>query len=216
MWQTLETKARFIGQVMTGESDLRRIEDIDGTALTYMAFSSAAPYSTSISTSAPLPVTATAETPRGVQTPVTASAPTPTQSQTRDQVIEEFNTTITAQVEKYSTFQTNCIARLEILKRKLKDVNDLDRANVVKMFDSVSKDFSRVDDSQSTYLGNIQKSFPNSIASPQANPQQTLKAFELKVTAMENTRVEVKKNIDTLSMLINGLNRNPAAPLFTD
>ena len=35
MWQTLETKAKFIGQVMTGESNLRRIEDIDGTALTY-------------------------------------------------------------------------------------------------------------------------------------------------------------------------------------
>jgi N12 class adenine-specific DNA methylase len=35
MWQTLETKARFIGQVMTGQSDLRRIEDIDGTSLTY-------------------------------------------------------------------------------------------------------------------------------------------------------------------------------------
>ena len=35
MWQTLETKARFISQVMTGESDLRRIEDIDGAALTY-------------------------------------------------------------------------------------------------------------------------------------------------------------------------------------
>src|SRR6266568_7133136 len=35
MWQTLETKAKFIGQVMTGESDLRRIEDIDGAALTY-------------------------------------------------------------------------------------------------------------------------------------------------------------------------------------
>jgi N12 class adenine-specific DNA methylase len=35
MWQTLETKAKFIGQVMTGESDLRRIEDIDGTTLTY-------------------------------------------------------------------------------------------------------------------------------------------------------------------------------------
>ena len=34
-WQTLETKARFIAQVMTGESDLRRIEDIDGAALTY-------------------------------------------------------------------------------------------------------------------------------------------------------------------------------------
>ena len=35
LWQCLETKAKFIGQVMTGESDLRRIEDIDGTALTY-------------------------------------------------------------------------------------------------------------------------------------------------------------------------------------
>ena len=35
MWQTLETKARFIAQVMNGESDLRRIEDIDGAALTY-------------------------------------------------------------------------------------------------------------------------------------------------------------------------------------
>ncbi len=35
MWQTLETKAKFIAQVMNGESDLRRIEDIDGTALTY-------------------------------------------------------------------------------------------------------------------------------------------------------------------------------------
>src|SRR6266542_1331153 len=34
-WQVLETKARFIAQVMTGESDLRRIEDIDGAALTY-------------------------------------------------------------------------------------------------------------------------------------------------------------------------------------
>jgi N12 class adenine-specific DNA methylase len=35
MWQTLETKAKFISQVMTGESDLRHIEDVDGTALTY-------------------------------------------------------------------------------------------------------------------------------------------------------------------------------------
>ena len=35
MWQTLETKAKFISQVMTGESDLRRIEDVDSTALTY-------------------------------------------------------------------------------------------------------------------------------------------------------------------------------------
>lgn len=34
-WQVLETKARFIAQVMSGESDLRRIEDIDGAALTY-------------------------------------------------------------------------------------------------------------------------------------------------------------------------------------
>ena len=35
IWQALETKARFIAQVMTGETDLRRIEDIDGAALTY-------------------------------------------------------------------------------------------------------------------------------------------------------------------------------------
>jgi len=35
MWQTLETKARFIAQVMTGESNLRCIEDVDGAALTY-------------------------------------------------------------------------------------------------------------------------------------------------------------------------------------
>ncbi|MCG3147664.1 MAG: hypothetical protein PCFJNLEI_01105 [Verrucomicrobiae bacterium] len=35
MWQTLETKAKFIQQVMTGRNDLRRIEDIDGAALTY-------------------------------------------------------------------------------------------------------------------------------------------------------------------------------------
>src|SRR5262245_51363678 len=34
-WQCLESKARFIAQVMTGESDLRRIEDVDGAALTY-------------------------------------------------------------------------------------------------------------------------------------------------------------------------------------
>jgi len=34
-WQVLETKARFIAQVMNGETDLRRIEDIDGAALTY-------------------------------------------------------------------------------------------------------------------------------------------------------------------------------------
>ncbi len=31
----MESKARFIAQVMTGESDLRRIEDVDGAALTY-------------------------------------------------------------------------------------------------------------------------------------------------------------------------------------
>jgi len=34
-WGVLENKARFIAQVMTGETDLRRIEDIDGAALTY-------------------------------------------------------------------------------------------------------------------------------------------------------------------------------------
>jgi N12 class adenine-specific DNA methylase/predicted O-methyltransferase YrrM len=35
MWQTLETKARFIHQVMTGDTHVRRIEDIDSRALTY-------------------------------------------------------------------------------------------------------------------------------------------------------------------------------------
>ncbi len=35
MWQCLETKANFTGQLMTGESDLRRIEDVDGAALAY-------------------------------------------------------------------------------------------------------------------------------------------------------------------------------------
>ncbi len=35
MWQTLETKARFISQVMTGDTQVRRMEDIDSAALTY-------------------------------------------------------------------------------------------------------------------------------------------------------------------------------------
>lgn len=35
MWQTLETKARFIGQVMRGDSTVRQAEDVEGGALTY-------------------------------------------------------------------------------------------------------------------------------------------------------------------------------------
>jgi phage shock protein A len=35
MWQTLETKARFIHQVMIGDTHIRHIEDIDARALTY-------------------------------------------------------------------------------------------------------------------------------------------------------------------------------------
>ena len=35
MWQTLETKAKFISQVMSGDMTVRRIEDLDSTALTY-------------------------------------------------------------------------------------------------------------------------------------------------------------------------------------
>jgi hypothetical protein len=35
MWQTLETKARFIQQVMTGSTSVRAAEDINGGALTY-------------------------------------------------------------------------------------------------------------------------------------------------------------------------------------
>jgi N12 class adenine-specific DNA methylase len=35
MWQTLETKAKFIAQVMTGQTTARRIEDLDAPALTY-------------------------------------------------------------------------------------------------------------------------------------------------------------------------------------
>lgn len=35
MWQTLETKARFIGQVMSGQTSVRTAEDLDGGALTY-------------------------------------------------------------------------------------------------------------------------------------------------------------------------------------
>lgn len=35
MWQVLETKAKFIAQVMTGQSTARRIEDLDAPALTY-------------------------------------------------------------------------------------------------------------------------------------------------------------------------------------
>jgi hypothetical protein len=35
MWQTLETKARFIHQVMNGQTSVRHAEDLDGGALTY-------------------------------------------------------------------------------------------------------------------------------------------------------------------------------------
>jgi N12 class adenine-specific DNA methylase/adenine-specific DNA methylase len=35
MWQTLETKAKFISQVMQGQTTVRRIEDLDAPALTY-------------------------------------------------------------------------------------------------------------------------------------------------------------------------------------
>ena len=35
MWQTLETKARFIAQVMNGKTAVRSAEDLDGGALTY-------------------------------------------------------------------------------------------------------------------------------------------------------------------------------------
>lgn len=35
MWQTLETKSKFIAQVMTGNTHVRHIEDIDSRALTY-------------------------------------------------------------------------------------------------------------------------------------------------------------------------------------
>lgn len=35
MWQTLETKARFINQIMTGESGIRRAEDVGGQELSY-------------------------------------------------------------------------------------------------------------------------------------------------------------------------------------
>src|SRR5436309_9070523 len=35
MWQALETKARFISQVITGDNALRRAEDIGGQELSY-------------------------------------------------------------------------------------------------------------------------------------------------------------------------------------
>src|SRR5476651_263748 len=35
MWQALETKARFISQVITGENAVRRVEDIGGQELSY-------------------------------------------------------------------------------------------------------------------------------------------------------------------------------------
>jgi len=35
MWQVLETKAKFIAQVMSGDTSLRRLKDVDGAALTY-------------------------------------------------------------------------------------------------------------------------------------------------------------------------------------
>ena len=35
MWQALETKARFISQVMTGDNAARRAEDIGGQELSY-------------------------------------------------------------------------------------------------------------------------------------------------------------------------------------
>ena len=35
MWQTLETKAKFIAQVMSGDMTIRRLEDLDSAALTF-------------------------------------------------------------------------------------------------------------------------------------------------------------------------------------
>ena len=35
MWQTLEVKARFISQVMTGDTTMRKAEDVDATTLSY-------------------------------------------------------------------------------------------------------------------------------------------------------------------------------------
>ncbi len=35
MWQALETKARFIAQIMTGDTSVRRAEDLGGQELSY-------------------------------------------------------------------------------------------------------------------------------------------------------------------------------------
>ena len=35
MWQTIEAKQKFIGQIMTSKSPARACEDVDETALTY-------------------------------------------------------------------------------------------------------------------------------------------------------------------------------------
>jgi hypothetical protein len=35
MWGVLETKAKFIGQIMSNQSHVRKIEDMDAPALTY-------------------------------------------------------------------------------------------------------------------------------------------------------------------------------------
>jgi hypothetical protein len=35
MWQTLETKARFIAQVMKGDKGIRSLEDVELAALSY-------------------------------------------------------------------------------------------------------------------------------------------------------------------------------------
>lgn len=34
-WQVLETKAKFISQVMNGDLSIRRVEDLDAPVLTY-------------------------------------------------------------------------------------------------------------------------------------------------------------------------------------
>jgi N12 class adenine-specific DNA methylase len=45
MWQTLETKARFIAQVMSGQTSVRSAEDVESSALTYAEIKAIASHS---------------------------------------------------------------------------------------------------------------------------------------------------------------------------
>jgi DNA polymerase III delta prime subunit len=120
------------------------------------------------------------------------------QNPTREQIIDQFNTALTTEIQKQGAFLSNSDNMFSTLRDTIPGPENPSRNALVDQYNLLAKQETQIYALHQNYLASIKKTFQNRSANPQANLKKILDALESNVPQMDKTKQEFARGLVAL------------------